>query len=191
MVMQLRNARQSVNTKTLAELGPQALEFHPLANLFPLMMGNEFAELVADIKANGLREKITLYEGKILDGRNRYRACRETDVKVETDDFEGDETSARAFVISKNFHRRHLTAEQKREVIAKLIKAHPSKSHRQIAEMVKASHHTVASVRADLERRGQVAHVSTRTDSKGRKQPAHRTISASSKIKFTPERITQ
>src|SRR5262245_6679093 len=114
MVMQLRNARQSVNTKTkqqaaaeghqqavagiiepagtmIPKEAPQALGFHPLADLFPLMMGNEFGELVADIKANGLREKITLYKGKILEGRNRYRACREAGVKVETDDFDGDE----------------------------------------------------------------------------------------------------
>jgi hypothetical protein len=50
-------------------------EFHPLANVFPLIEGAEFDELVADIKANGLNQCIELYEGKILDGRNRYRAC--------------------------------------------------------------------------------------------------------------------
>ena len=43
-----------------------------------------------------------------------------------------------AYVISANIHRRHLTAEQKRELIAKLIKATPEKSNRQIAATVKA-----------------------------------------------------
>ena len=43
------------------------------------------------------------------------------------------------FVLSANVHRRHLTAEQKRELIAKVLKAQPEKSNRQVAEQVKAS----------------------------------------------------
>jgi ParB-like chromosome segregation protein Spo0J len=50
------------------------LEFHPLADIFPLLEGEEFNNLVSDIKANGLHEAIIVYEDKILDGRNRYRA---------------------------------------------------------------------------------------------------------------------
>lgn len=75
-------------------------------------------------------------------------------------------------VASLNIHRRHLTAEQKRELIAKLIKATPKKSDRQIATATKTDHKTVASVRAEQEARGEIPHVSTRTDSKGRQQPA-------------------
>jgi hypothetical protein len=92
-------------------------------------------------------------------------------------------TDPSAYVISANIHRRHLTAEQKRKVIANLILAHPDKSDRQIAEMIRVSHHTVASVRDEMEGRGQIAHVETRTDAKGRKQPAKkaRPANASSK----------
>jgi hypothetical protein len=61
------------------------LEFHPLANIFPLLEGEAFEELVADIKANGLREKIDLYQGKIVDGRYRYRALQRLGIDPSAD----------------------------------------------------------------------------------------------------------
>jgi len=50
-------------------------EFHPLTKLFPTMPEHERDELGRDMKANGQHLPIILYEGKILDGRNRYLAC--------------------------------------------------------------------------------------------------------------------
>ena len=46
------------------------LEFHDYAQLFPLIVGDEYQALLDDIDANGQREPIVLYEGKILDGRS-------------------------------------------------------------------------------------------------------------------------
>jgi hypothetical protein len=164
------------------------LKFHPRADIFPLMEGEEFAALVADIKANGLNEHIVICEGMILDGRNRYRACIAAGVDVLTVDFEALVKAHRlsndpaAFVTSANIHRRHLTAEQKRDLIAKLLKADPSKSDRQIAETVKASPTFVGKVRAEGEATGDVSTVDTRTDKRGRKQPARkRRLSAKEK----------
>ena len=80
--------------------------------------------------------------------------------------------SPAAYVISANIHRRHLTAQQKRELIAKLVKAQPEKSNRQIAKQAKVDHKTVASVRQEGEGRGEFPHVEARTDTRGRQQPA-------------------
>jgi hypothetical protein len=79
-----------------------------------------------------------------------------------------------ALALSLNVHRRHLTAEQKRDLIAKLVKAKPDISDRQLGKMAKASKNTVAAVRTDLVSRGQVDHVEKRKDTKGRKQPARK-----------------
>jgi hypothetical protein len=47
------------------------LEFHPLAN----MSDEEVNDLGDDMLEHGQREPIWLYEGMVLDGRNRYNAC--------------------------------------------------------------------------------------------------------------------
>jgi hypothetical protein len=59
----------------LADAG--AAEFHPLADIFPLLEGAEFGALRDDIQRHGVREPAVLYGGKVLDGRNRARACAE------------------------------------------------------------------------------------------------------------------
>jgi N6-adenosine-specific RNA methylase IME4 len=99
-------------------------EFHPLANLFPLVEGAALDELSADIKANELHEPIDIYQGKILDGRNRYRAMSAAGIKIEQrhvryfcPELYGDPV---AYVISKNLRRRHLNESQRAMVAANL-----------------------------------------------------------------------
>ena len=147
-------------------------KIHPYADLFPLLEGKEFQELVEDIRKHGLREPITQFKGKILDGRNRLRACKEAGVAPRFTEFPGNGAAAKEFVVSANLYRRHLTAQQKRDLIAKLIKATPEKSNRQIAAQSKASPTTVERVRNTLEAKGAVSRLDTRHDSKGRAQPA-------------------
>jgi hypothetical protein len=99
------------------------LEPHPLALIFPEVTGADFDELVADIKANGLAEEIVTHEGKILDGRTRYAACKAAGVEPRYRpferiiDFEGGPLD---YVVSKNLTRRHLTTGQRAAIAADL-----------------------------------------------------------------------
>lgn len=85
------------------------------------MVGNEFDELVLDIREHGLRDPITLHpDSSILDGRNRYRACERLGVTPRYVTWQGQPGSEMAFVISGNLRRRHLDASQRAMVAAKI-----------------------------------------------------------------------
>jgi ClpX C4-type zinc finger len=193
------NARSSKPQPQNPQAAPKSwravLPVHPAADLFPLMAPDELKGLGDDIKKSKLREPITLWfpdpesnKPELLDGRNRADAMEAVGLSVVRDDWKGGgihqllvvwrglyaPADPYAYVISANIHRRHLTSEQKRELIAKLIKAEPTKSNRQIAKTVKASHPHVAKVRQQLEKTGDVETVTTSVDTKGRKQPARK-----------------
>ena len=94
----------------------RVLGVHPAAELFPLMKGPEFGRLVEDIEEHGLREPVVVYQGLVLDGRNRLRACEIAKLEPRFVEWDGV-GSPLAFVLSRNFHRRHLN-EGQRAVIA-------------------------------------------------------------------------
>lgn len=96
-------------------------DFHPVANIFPLLDGQGFTDLVDDIKANGLHEDIWCHkDGRIIDGRNRYRACKAAGVSPRFRSWHGAETELVAFVVSLNLHRRHLSESQRAMVAANI-----------------------------------------------------------------------
>jgi ParB-like chromosome segregation protein Spo0J len=160
------------------------LPFHPLADMFPLIEGKDFDDLVADIKQNGLREEISSIIEKdgrevIVDGRNRYRACLKAGVepKFRRVRFK-DEAGLRAYIISQNIHRRHLSREWIDSFLAELIKQNPDKSDRALADEAKksgidTSHMSVRRKRKKMKASG----VTTVTPEKrvgldGKRQPA-------------------
>jgi ParB-like chromosome segregation protein Spo0J len=102
--------------------------WHEFASLFPMMDGKALADLTEDIRAHGVREPVVFFEGKVLDGRNRYMAARGLGLEYPRAEFEGDRDAALAFVISTNLHRRHLTDSQRAMVanrMAQLPKGRP------------------------------------------------------------------
>ena len=130
------------------------IKIHPACELIPPASDAELDALGEDILANGLSVPIAITsDGQLLDGRSRLDALEKKGVKVSIDiggssiAFEGHGIDKQAFervhgtigvmivktdpvtyVISANLHRRHLTAEQKRDLIAKLLKA----EHREV-----------------------------------------------------------
>jgi ParB-like chromosome segregation protein Spo0J len=91
---------------------------HPAATLFPMLHGAQLGELAADIEHNGLREPIVVYQGLLLDGRNRLRGCDLAHVEPRFVEWDG-QGSVVSFVLSRNLHRRHLSESQRAIVAAR------------------------------------------------------------------------
>src|SRR5688572_25362433 len=96
---------------SLLEISMDEIEFHPIANVFPMMPDDELEELAFDIQQHGLREPVVLYQDKILDGRNRYKACVMANAVCNFVPYSGDDPLA--FVVSCNLRRRHLNEAQR------------------------------------------------------------------------------
>jgi ParB-like chromosome segregation protein Spo0J len=87
---------------------------HPAADLFPMLAPEELQALADDIKEKGQLEAIVLYDGQVLDGRNRLAACDLAGVepRTVTMGFRAGEIGPTEWVISKNLHRRQLSKSQ-------------------------------------------------------------------------------
>jgi hypothetical protein len=161
------------------------LPVHPAAELFPLLAEAELKELAENIKANGLIEQINFWEKDgqtfLLDGRNRLDAMaiggllgidgvqlinKKSGNAVRWKVFTAGDPYAIA--LSLNVHRRHLTSEQRRDLIAKVLKAQPKKSDRAIASVTKVDHKTVGSVRAEKEATGEIPQLKKTTGKDGK-----------------------
>jgi len=94
------------------------LVFHEYAQLFPLIRGDDYQALLDDIDTHGQRAPIVLYEGKILDGRNRYRVCEDLLIEPRTEEYTGED--ALGYVLSLNLYRRQLTVAQRALIAAEL-----------------------------------------------------------------------
>lgn len=160
---------------------------HPAADLFPMMPNSEIDELARDIEANSLQSPLSIWRSlpgatwQLIDGRNRVAAMARL--------ADGDElirgviglanqheahVDPWAFVISANIRRRHLSSDQKRELIASVLRSDPSRSDRSVAAITRSSPSTVGSVRNGLEVGVQIGHQAQRIGRDGVAQPAHK-----------------
>ena len=98
--------------------------WHPDANLLPLMDDQALAVLAEDIEKHGVQEPVMLFENKVLDGRNRLRACKLKGLRLTSEHFETFQPnglSSREFVFTRNLRRRHLTIDQRAALAAELV----------------------------------------------------------------------
>lgn len=82
-------------------------------NIFPEAKAEDYNRLLEDIKSNGYdkTQPITIYQGEIIDGWNRQRACDEIGIKPEYVTFTGTDGEAIALVMRTN-KRRNLNSGQ-------------------------------------------------------------------------------
>jgi hypothetical protein len=149
----------------------ESLPFHPSCAEFDLMEGAEFEELVGDIKRRGLHVPIITHEGKIIDGRNRARACAEAGETPRYVEFDGGADDVARFIISMNIHRRHLKPERRRELLVRLLKIHPEKSDRVIAAEIGVNQSTVSRARKSTDAPASVDGKRIGRDGRARSMP--------------------
>ncbi len=94
---------------------------HPAADIFPMIDGEAFDAMVSDMRAHGLIHPIVMLDGKVLDGRNRLRACYAANVTPKFVQYTGKDPLG--YVVSANLARRHLDASQRAMVAARVREA--------------------------------------------------------------------
>ena len=127
----------------LVEIGGREYRVHPAAAVFPIMSGREFDELVADVRANGLRDPVVVSGDQLIDGRNRVRACAAAGVVPEIRELEPG-TDVASWVMSVNVHRRHLDASQRALLASRLSALSGEVTLSQAGEMMGVSRASVA-----------------------------------------------
>lgn len=177
------------------------LPVHPAAELFPLMAEYDPAalkELAENIKVNGLSVPTVIWKDEnddklfLLDGRNRLDAMAlagilgvdalgilfdvKTGFPVYLVELLSQKPCAKGgdpyeIALGLNVHRRHLNTEQKRDLIANVLKAKPEKSNNQIAKEVKANDKTVAKVRANLKSTSEIPKLDKTIGADGKARP--------------------
>ncbi len=93
---------------------------HPAADYFPMMSEIDFDRLKDDIRLNGQVEPVLVFGNQIVDGRNRYKACKALGIEPRMASYGGDPEKITSYIISTSLHRGTLTDGQKAVIGAKI-----------------------------------------------------------------------
>jgi ParB-like chromosome segregation protein Spo0J len=186
----------------------EMIPVHPAAEMFPLLPPDELRTLADKIRQHGILTPLVFVKGfgsgpgstkppQLIDGRNRLDALEL--LGLPTHDADGRPLESAYPVkwlagkdpfevaLALNCERRHLNQEQKRGVIAKLLKAKPELSDREIAKMVGVDHKTVAAVRREAN--GEIPHKPEQREADGPldHKPKRNETEANGKVFHKPE----
>lgn len=145
--------------------------------IMPELTAEEYSELKADIAERGVMIPIEYDElGNVLDGYHRLRICEELGIKDYPTVIRAGMSEAEKLTHARklNIARRHLTQEQKRELIRDQLKATPQHSDRQIAKALGVDHKTVSEQRKESEACGEIPQLDKAEGADGKMYPRDR-----------------
>lgn len=107
------------------------MEFHEIANVWPMMSDDDLQSLADDIKERGQLVPIYTYEGKVLDGRNRLRACQLLGIQPRVERYTGSDPIGFAF--SLNEKRRHMSSAARAAIGAEMEPLYAAEAKKRVA----------------------------------------------------------
>lgn len=92
--------------------------------LIPRLSEEEYKGLEESIKKEGCRDAIIVWRGRIIDGHNRYKICKENNIKFNTIENTNlkNENEAKIWIINNQFSRRNIDPYTRGELALELEK---------------------------------------------------------------------
>jgi DNA modification methylase len=152
--------------------------YAPVLKLPPLPY-EQFVALRDNIAVNGVLVPILVDSDgprrEIIDGN--YRKAIADELGYDCPEIvQGDltEEEKRTLARALNLARRHLTQEQKRQLVADQLRETPERSNRSLGKLLGVHHATVAAVRAEMVATGQIIQLERTVGEDGKARPAIR-----------------
>ena len=120
--------RQGSVAANATKLDPFALQIDACAEAFPSMQVDEFEALKASIARNGVLEPVLVWQGRVMDGRHRLKACQALGITPAFKVLDGTYEEAKSEAFSTNINRRHLRIGQRAILAAQLATRKPGQT---------------------------------------------------------------
>ena len=153
-------------------------------NLIPALTKEEYKQLENNCIAEGIREKILIWNGFIIDGHNRYEISLKWDLEIQTETkhFQ-DEEAVKEWMILNQFGRRNLSNYQRSVLALQLEEVFSKKAKENLGRNQYSSLPTLAKTKVDTRQElSKVANVSHGTLDKVKKIQAQASEEVKAKL---------